>query len=394
MNRSHIELMLEGANKILPDEYIPNLDLEEEDWGAAISVGKLLLDIGLELVKDFESGRVILSREQKWLVALLNEGSLGRRERVEAGNILAKLGDIRFNKEKWYLPAEPLFGFVEIPAGPFVMGELEEQHTTSIPTFYMARYPVTVGQFRVFVEESNFCLEFPESIKGLDNHPLVLVDWNEALVYANWLGKKLVDISKNKLDQKKLSKGKFEFWERIRDGHMVVTLPSEAEWEKAARGANGRRYPWGRKKPDLNRANYGALFGESAIGTTSAVGCFPRGATPEGLHDMSGNVWEMTRTIMGKDLLDVKDSWVRSFVPRWWTRSLLGKPWLGSEFGYPYDAKDGRESLSNKAPVDRAVRGGSWTVDARRLRCSFRDGLPETNRHIADGFRIAVSPIK
>ena len=203
MNRSHVELMLEGANKILPDEYLPNLDLEEEDWGSAISVGKLLLDIGLELVKDFESGRVILSRGQKWLVALLNEGSLGRRERVEAGNILAKLGDIRFNKEKWYLPAEPLFGFVEIPAGPFVMGELEEQHTTSIPTFYMARYPVTVGQFRIFVEESNFCLECPESIKGLDNHPLVLVDWNEALVYANWLGKKLVDISKSKLDKKK-----------------------------------------------------------------------------------------------------------------------------------------------------------------------------------------------
>jgi formylglycine-generating enzyme required for sulfatase activity len=122
------------------------------------------------------------------------------------------------------------------------------------------------------------------------------------------------------------------------------------------------------------------------------VGCFPRGATPEGVHDVAGNVWELTRTLMGSNLLDGADGWVRSFVPRWWTRSLRGKPWIGPEFGYPYAAEDGREDLAAGEGVDRAARGGSWTVDARRLRCAFRDGLPPTSRHSADGFRVAVSP--
>ena len=394
MNRAHIELMIEGALNILPDPYLSDIDLDDDDWGSAVSVGRLLLNIGLETVQEFEKGLSILSRAQSWLVALLREGSLDRRERVEAGNLLAKLGDPRFDSAKWNLPSEPLLGFVEIPAGPFIMGELEEKHETSLPTYYIARYPVTVAQFKELVLESDFSLEFTESLKGLDNHPMVLISWDDAIVYAKWLGGKLIALSKSYASQKNLSKGVLKFWEGLRDGRLVVTLPSEAEWEKAARGVDGRSYPWGRAKPDLDRANYGALFGEPAIGTTTAVGCFPRGATPEGLHDMPGNVWEMTRTIMGRDLLEGKEGWVRSYVPRWWTRSLLGNPWLGSEFGYPYDPKDGRESIDTEVPVDRAVRGGSWTVDARRLRCAFRDGLPQTNRHIADGLRMAVSPVK
>ena len=311
MNRAHIELMIEGALNILPDPYLSDIDLDDDDWGSAVSVGRLLLNIGLETVQEFEKGRSILSRAQSWLAALLREGSLDRRERVEAGNLLAKLGDPRFDSAKWYLPSEPLLGFVEIPAGPFIMGELEEKHETSLPTYYIARYPVTVAQFKEFVLESDFSLEFTESLKGLDNHPMVLVSWDDAIVYAKWLGEKLIALSKSYASQKNLSKGVLQFWEGLRDGRLVVTLPSEAEWEKAARGVDGRRYPWGRTKPDLDRANYGALFGEPAIGTTTAVGCFPRGATPEGLHDMPGNVWEITRTIMGRDLLEGKEGWVR-----------------------------------------------------------------------------------
>lgn len=394
MERSHIELMIEGAQNILPDPYLPDTDFSENEWGAALSVVRLLMDIGLESVQEFEKGRSIIKRTQSWLVALIQKGKLNRRERVEAGNLLSKIGDSRFDSKRWYLPNEPLMGFVEIPAGSFIMGEFDEQHEVMLPSFYIARYPVTVAQFREFVLESKFSLNFPETLSRPDNHPIVLVNWHDAMEYLKWLNKKLVAYSNSLKTTKKHSKLNFEFWEGIRKGDLVTTLPSEAEWEKAARGNEGRRYPWGREKPDLDRANYGALFLEPAIGNTSTVGCFPRGTTPEGLHDMAGNVWEITRTIMGKDLLEGKEGWVRSYVPRWWTRSLLGKPWLGSEYGYPYDSKDGRERLDTKVFSDRSVRGGSWTVDARRLRCSFRDGLPETNRHIADGFRIAISPIK
>jgi formylglycine-generating enzyme required for sulfatase activity len=393
MNRIHIECALEGANSILPDPYIPGMDLDD-DWGAAASVGKVLLDIRLENMQRDPDSQTVLQRTREWLVALLQTGALNRRERVDAGNVLARLGDPRFRSDAWYLPDESLLGFVEIPAGPFVMGELEQQHEVVLPTYYIARYPVTVAQFRAFVEDSGYQPGASECLQGLSNHPVVWVSWYEALGYCKWLGEKLQSIPEDHLAEGDPKEGHQQFWAGLRDGKLVVTLPSEAEWEKAARGADGRRYPWGRKRPDLDRANYGAHFGEPAIGITSAVGCFPRGATPEGVQDLAGNVWELTRTLMGKDLLEGKEGWVRSFVPRWWTRSLLGKPWLGPEFGYPYDPADGRENLEAGPEVDRAVRGGSWTVDARRLRCAFRDGLPPTSRHSADGFRVVVSPIQ
>jgi len=404
MNRIHIECALEGANRTLPDPYTPGMDVSNDDWGAAISVGKVLLDIGLGNVQlspplppmggDEKGERAVLKRTQDWLVALLENGALNRRERVDAGNVLARLGDPRFQANAWYLPDEPLLGFVEIPAGPFVMGELEEQHEATLPTYYIARHPVTVAQFRAFVEDSDYQPGAPECLQGLANHPVVWVSWYEALEYCRWLGEKLQSIAEDQLAESDPKEMDRQFWEGLRDGVLVVMLPSEAEWEKAARGTDGRRYPWGRERPDLDRANYGSHFGEPAIGTTSAVGCFPRGATPDGIQDLAGNVWEYTRTLMGKDLLKGKESWVRSFVPRWWTRSLLGKNWLGPEFRYPYNPEDGRENLEAGPEWDRAARGGSWTVDARRLRCAFRDGLPPTSRHSADGFRVAVSPVR
>jgi formylglycine-generating enzyme required for sulfatase activity len=393
VNRVHIECALQGANSILPDPYVPGMDASDDDWGAAISVGKVLLGVGLENVQGYPEGRAVLQRTRGWLVALLQAGALGWRERVEAGNVLERLGDPRFRSDVWYLPDEPLLGFVEVPAGPFVMGELEEQHEVTLPTYYIARYPATVAQFRAFVEKSGYRPGASECLQGLANHPVVWVSWYEALEYCQWLGQKLQGVAKDRLAESDPQNDR-QFWEGLWDGTVVVTLPSEAEREKAARGTDGRRYPWGRERPDLDRANYGSHFGELAIGTTSAVGCFPRGATPDGIQDLAGNVWEMTRTLMGEDLLEGKEGWVRSFVPRWWTRSLLGKAWLGPEFGYPYDPTDGRENLEAGPEVHRAVRGGSWTVDARRLRCAFRDGLPPTSRHSADGFRVAVSPVQ
>jgi formylglycine-generating enzyme required for sulfatase activity len=391
MNRVHLETAVEGANRILPDSYAAGMKASDDDWGAAIAVGKLLEDLGLEDVRDTARGREIIERTQGWLVGLLQTGALNRRERLEAGSVLARLGDPRFSSQAWYLPDEPLLGFVKIPEGTFLMGELEEQHQVTLPAYYIARYPTTTAQFKAFLKGSGYQPGEPDCLVGLPNHPVTWVSWYEAINYCNWLGEKLGDIARDRLAEGGSDAGYQQFWEGLRDGKLVVTLPSEAEWEKAARGPEGRRYPWGRETPDLDRANYGAHFGERALGTTCTVGCFPRGATPEGVLDMAGNVWEVTRTLMGSDLLDSGDGWVRSFVPRWWTRSLWGKPWLGSEFSYPYDLADGREDLEAGEKVDRAARGGSWTVDARRLRCAFRDGLPPTNRHSADGFRIAVS---
>ncbi len=198
------------------------------------------------------------------------------------------------------------------------------------------------------------------------NHPVVGISWYEALAYTRWQNERLAG--------------------QIPAG-WAVQLPNEPEWEKAARGgveipaqplirsaAKGsigketpplhlnpqerQRYPWGNES-DANRANYD----ESGIGTTSAVGCFPGGASVYGVEELSGNVWE-------------------------WTRSLYGK--------YPYPAsgakREERENLTAAASESRVLRGGSYFVSRARVRCALRHGNPP-NFGLEDyGLRVVVAP--
>ena len=174
--------------------------------------------------------------------------------------------------------------------------------------------------------------------------------------------------------------------DRLPPGHRVE-LPSEPEWEKAARGGlriprrpviaqlgetpvvgdlivnpdPRRRYPWG-KEPDANRAHYDKSWNDEPC----ALGCFPTGASPYGCRDLSGNVWE-------------------------WTRSLWGtgdKP----DFPYPYDPGDGRETLDEPDKVRRVLRGGSFFLNPRSCRCAWRGDREPDSRYDHIGFRVVVSP--
>lgn len=290
------------------------------------------------------------------------------KERCDAGESLGKVGDPRFDPARWHLPRDPdtILGFVRVAAGPFVIGsdkkrdrysqELERpQHEVTLPDFCIARYPVTVGQFAAFVADSGYEPAVADSLRGAANTPAVWVSWHEALAYCAWLTEKLrhwtdaPDTIRRWLDG------------TIRDGWQV-TLPSEAEWEKAARGTDGRVYPWG----DTFDPNRGNLY-ETGIGRVSAVGAFPEGASPSGGLDTSGNVWE-------------------------WTRSVWGMNWQHPDFAYPYrPGEPRRDDLLAPDTMSRVVRGGSFRSGDYFVRAANRGRQGPDVREGDVGFRVVVS---
>jgi formylglycine-generating enzyme required for sulfatase activity len=223
----------------------------------------------------------------------------------------------------WRDPVE----MAAVPAGDFLMGsddpeaDLDERPVARIhvETFWIDRVEVTNARYGVCFEAGAcslpIALAFGEATKP--DHPVAIVGWTQAAAYCRWVGKR---------------------------------LPTEAEWEKAARGVDARRYPWGsRFEPD--RANAGYTAG------TAAAGSYAGGASPYGVLDMAGNVWE-------------------------WTSSLY-RP-------YPYDPGDGREEPTARGA--RVNRGGSWYYGAWYVRTTYRATANHIYRRIADlGFRCASS---
>ena len=382
-------------NALLPDD--PEPTTNDAAWRLAVIAGQAALELRLP---DKASGQrvyeAILRRVRRWLLALLEGGRLPAPERAEAGDLLGQLGDPRFDPVRLHLPthyrgqAEPFLGFVEIPAGPFVMGsrkgdndiwddELGHTKPLTMPyRYWLARYPVTAAQFQPFVEGGGYTNERwwtkrgwawrqgtwdsqPDSASVRDwlkrrtpdlrhapmwwdeqlrtpNRPVTYISWFEASAYAAWL------------DAQWRAGAAAGVWPALPVGY-AVRLPSEAEWEKAARAGDARRYPWGDEAPDEERANI-----EQKIGRPTAVGMYPCGATPAGLHDLSGNVWEWTCT---------------RYQP------------------YPYKPEDGRNAP--EAEGSPVVRGGSWDDNPRSARCAVRDrGEPDVfDGNI--GVRVVVS---
>ncbi len=369
---------LEDSDKplALVGELCPAQALDEEvAWYKAWLAGDVLREVGANRVADSALGRDLLARVQGRLVALLEDGRLAPRQRAAAGDTLARLGDPR--PEVTTLEG---MQFCQVPAGPFWMGSSDEDemaldrekplHQLDIPyNYWMARYPVTVAQFRAFVDASGYQPGDQDSLRGVDNHPVVWVSWREARAFCDWLTESWRD-------------------EGLLPADWLVRLPTEAEWEKAARGgvevpvepvvgsswleppewslqSNGepqRRYPWG-ADPDPERANYG----DTGIGTTSAVGCFPGGVSPYGVLEMSGNAYE-------------------------WTRSLWGEGFSNPDFKYPYNPEDGRENVEADANVWRVLRGGAFNGLQDLVRCAFRFRDSPSGRYYYLGFRLVVAP--
>jgi serine/threonine-protein kinase len=222
---------------------------------------------------------------------------------------------------------------VLVPAGPFPMGP--DRRVVHLDAFYLDRTPVTNLEFKTFIEVTGYRptdedagrflnhFRFGKMPPEIADHPVVYVSWHDARAYAAWAGKR---------------------------------LPTEAEWEKAARGTEGRKYPWGRTEPGPNRANYG-----KNRGGTTAVGAFPEGASPYGILDLAGNVWEWCE--------DYDDSAFYADGPA----------------DNPKNSRGGEKALL-------VMRGGSWMFGAKALRTYSRTGFEAHYRFASGGFRCARTP--
>ena len=299
-------------------------------------------------------GAETIRKVQGALIAVAESLSAPAQERNAAGNALNHLGDPR--PGVGVKDGLPDIAWCDVPEGEFLMGsddadeyafdEEKPQQRVTLGAFRISRYPITNAQFQAFVEDGGYTDRWREcwtvagwrwrlagGISGpqqrggaydLSNRPVVGVSWYEAAAFCTWLSHRL---------------------------GRTVLLPSEAQWEKAARGTDGRRYPHGQKiTPEY--ANYQ----DTEIRTTSAVGIFPKGNSPYGLLDMAGNVWE-------------------------WTSSLY-KP-------YPYDAADGREDP--EAEGARTWRGGGFIDYDVVVRCAYRFDYVPDDGYDYIGFRV-VSP--
>ena len=285
------------------------------------------------------------------------------RESVENAE-LSKAASIRlsslpenlngFNADAWFLADDRSWGFVEIPAGQFTMGSdprvdrlaygneqwsrSVRQGKVTLPTFYISRFETTVAQFKAYLAATGGS---PEGL-NLDvagNYPVTGVTWPEALAYSRWLDAQL-----------RAAENTPEFLKQLLNNGGRVTLPNEAEWEKAARGSDGRVFPWG-SSPRTDMANYNA----SGL---LIVGALPCPLCSYGLSDMSGNVWEMTRS-------PLQD--------------------------YPYSENDDLEDLT--ADAIWVMRGGSYLDPVNNVRAAVRGGIDPGVRNPSIGFRVVISTI-
>jgi formylglycine-generating enzyme required for sulfatase activity len=236
--------------------------------------------------------------------------------------------------------------FVWVPGGSFVMGSSKTRgepgydpeaandetpaHPVQLSGFWMGVYPVTNEQYARFIAETGRQAPPSFSDRRFNDHaqPVVTVSWDDAAAFARWLTGK-------------------------RAG-LAARLPTEAEWEYAARGTDGRRYPWGNERPDAARATFG-LPGNS--GRPAIVDHTPGGMSPFGVHELAGNVWEWCL-----------DTWTGSYV------EIAGS----IDPCHQGDTHGG----------SRVVRGGSWSSTAGLLRSASRVRNHPVGQSQSLGFRV------
>jgi formylglycine-generating enzyme required for sulfatase activity len=277
------------------------------------------------------------------------------RERCAAALVSVLLCAAAPNPSREDAPADVLL----VPAGPFTMGadrggEEDEHpaHEVTLPAFWLDKTEVTNEAYERCVEAKVCRPHDPQS--SLTNHlggdeafrrpeqPISCISWDDATAYCHWVGKR---------------------------------LPREAEWEKAARGTDARRYPWGNEQPDQDRAVF-------ATSRTADVGSHPKGAGPYGHLDMAGNVWEWMDDIY--DPYAYRRPSAAQGIPGTCDQVMAAQDEL---------RRQGKQGFTGKNPIptecEHVLRGGAFNYDGPGLRSSNRVHHPGRFRLIMSGFRCA-----
>ncbi len=379
----------------------------EKDWRGVVWSARMATLIDRErIISDTkkDGGKAYWERlVPRVKEAIRQDKILNSEERAGGARSLALLGDPREE-----VVSNEMLQFCYVPAGSFLMGsgdEVEEaddeekkQHEVHIPYgYWLGQYPVTVAQFEQFVGDGGYTNSayWPEAIqedywskagfKGrlddayrtqphqydwpfhLANHPVVGISWYEGMAFCRWLT---------------------ERWRTQLPEGCHITLPSEAEWEKGARGGlqivekpsihslseinvvhpnatlidnshPTRTYPWGESETSDQWETNWVNSEEGNIASSNGVGIFPRNLSPYGCEEMVGNVLE-------------------------WTRSVYSS--------YPYNPADGREQYQT-SKNNMILRGGAFLVNKSWARCAFRNWYVPDSRNDYVGFRLVCVPI-
>lgn len=276
------------------------------------------------------------------LAQIVETGRLSAARREKAGRFLSRYGDRR-----------DLQALADVPGGRFTCGSATHPnsapvHTVEVGDFRIGRYPVVNGDYGAFVRETGRLWRSPD---GFDperlNAPATDLTWRDALAYCAWLT------------------ARWRAEKRIGAGE-IVRLPTEPEWERAARGdrpdagAEVCIYPWG----DIWRDD-AANSEEAGFNGTTAVGLFPAGRSPFGCLDMAGQIWEWCTTLWGEDM-------------------------AAPSFTYPYE-QDGREDAGAGPTVRRVLRGGCFSSGRLKANATYRGSLEPDGFWRGNGFRIVVA---
>ncbi|HEX9921989.1 MAG TPA: SUMF1/EgtB/PvdO family nonheme iron enzyme [Anaerolineae bacterium] len=256
---------------------------------------------------------------------------------VSADDSAVDEGEPEAEAETEPVPEPIAENMVEIPAGPFTMGQNGSKpkngpaHSVDLPAYTIDIFEVTNDEFTRFVDETGYVTyaeensskNWRDAAEGKGNHPVVYATWNDAAAYCEWRG---------------------------------ARIPTEAEWEKAARGDDGRLYPWGNDYPVEGQVDTYGNFYETGLRSTFPVGAFENGASPYGVHDMAGNVRE----------------WVEDYFLAYEGASPDADPFFGE--------------------ANRVNRGGGWFdgQDGELVTTYNRNaGPPDTSANDDIGFRCA-----